>query len=71
MSETFLSREEIVELTGAKLKAGQIRVLQQNGLRHYLNAAGWPVVPRSALDGLPPAADREQTWVPNKARRAA
>lgn len=66
----FLSREEVTELTGAKLKAGQIRVLQRNGIRHYINVAGWPVVPRSAVDGLPPPAAREQTWMPNKARRA-
>lgn len=46
------SQGQVAEITGAHTKAGQLRVLRQAGLRHWLNAAGWPVVPRTAVDGL-------------------
>lgn len=63
MTETFLSREEISELTGAKTRRKQFAVLRTNGIRHYTNAAGWPVVARSAVEGEPPK--REETrWQP-------
>ena len=45
------SHGQVAEITGAHTKAGQLRVLRAAGLRHWLNAAGWPVVPRSAVDG--------------------
>ncbi len=67
MSETFLSREEVVELTGGKTRKVQFRVLRQNGIRHYPNAAGWPVVPRSAVDGSPAKRDDAAGWKPDKA----
>lgn len=46
------SHGQVAEITGAHTKAGQLRVLRQAGLRHWLNAAGWPVVPLSAVDGI-------------------
>lgn len=51
------SHGEVAEITGAHTKACQLRVLRQAGLRHWLNASGWPVVPRSAVDGLKDAQD--------------
>jgi hypothetical protein len=54
---------EVAELTGAHTKAGQIRNLQTNGIRHSINAAGWPVVPVSAIDGAPVARD-PKAWTP-------
>ncbi|WP_460731160.1 DUF4224 domain-containing protein [Lysobacter rhizosphaerae] len=46
-------------MTGAHTRERQIRVLQQNGVRHIINAAGWPVVPISAIDGSSAASKAE------------
>lgn len=35
----FLTRAEVAELTGAKLRRRQISVLVRNGIRHTINAA--------------------------------
>jgi hypothetical protein len=67
---TFLSRDEIAELTGAKTKARQIAILQRNGVRHWINAAGQPVVARCVLEGVAPEKNADQDWSPNKARAA-
>lgn len=48
---TFLSNEELVTLTGYKVAAYQIRWLAREGIRHWVNRAGRPVVPISAIDG--------------------
>ena len=64
LSDTFLTRAEVAELTGTKRRARQIEVLQANGVRHVINASGWPVVPRSAIDtpsARPPGATLEWT----------
>lgn len=44
-----LTREEISELTRCKFKAGQVKFLIKNGIRHYVDAHGWPVVTRAAV----------------------
>lgn len=56
---------EVADLTGAHTRATQIRVLQKNGLRHFINAAGWPVVPLSAVHGGKPD-PKEARWRSNK-----
>lgn len=60
------SQGEVAELTGAHTRKGQLRVLQQNGIRHSLNAAGWPVVPVSAIDGSGSRAEPSRPWRSNK-----
>jgi len=61
-----LSRSEIAELTRSKLRAKQLAFLRTNGIRHYIDGNGWPVVTRAAVEG-----ERDQvqdtTWKPNKA----
>jgi len=61
-----LSRSEIAELTRSKMRAKQLAFLRANGIRHYIDGNGWPVVTRSAVEG-----ERDQvqdmTWKPNKA----
>lgn len=47
----FLTREQVAELTGAKTRKGQIANLRKNGLRHTLNAAGWPMVTIAVVEG--------------------
>ena len=51
-----LSRDELTELTRTPRKARQVAFLRQNGIRHYLDAYGWPVVTRAAV-GIAPADD--------------
>lgn len=51
MSGTFLAYDELAELTGRRAYKLQIETLRKNGIRFFLNAAGKPVVPRSAIEG--------------------
>ena len=62
-----LTRPELAELTRTKLKAGQVAFLRSNGIRHYVDAHGWPVVTRSAVEGEPEPAQAVTSWKPNKA----
>lgn len=63
----FLTRAEVAELTGAHIKRRQIAVLVRNGVRHTINAAGWPMVTRAAVEGRAEPAQDAKTWKPNKA----
>lgn len=70
MKGWLLSKREVAELTRTPQRARQAAFLRQNGIRHYLDAHGWPVVLRSAVE---PAAAQEppaQGWVPNKSSDA-
>jgi len=60
---TFLTRAELRELTGRARKLSQIEVLRANGIAHFVNAAGWPVVPRAAIEGRTMSVPR-QRWSP-------
>ncbi|NMG70329.1 DUF4224 domain-containing protein [Parazoarcus communis] len=50
-SDLFLDDEELVRLTGRRRKSAQLRALRAMRIAHLENAAGEPVVPRSAIDG--------------------
>lgn len=63
----FLTRAEVAELTGAKLRRRQISVLVRNGIRHTINAAGWPMVARAAVEGGAQSDAPAKAWKPNKA----
>jgi len=65
-SGTFLTAKELVELTGRRAHKLQIETLRKQGLPFFLNAAGKPIVPRSAIDGKSEAAAKLQkkTWTP-------
>lgn len=47
---TFVTRDEMAELTGARTRAGQIRWLRERGWVWEPNAAGWPVVLRAHME---------------------
>ncbi|MFM0301436.1 DUF4224 domain-containing protein [Paraburkholderia sediminicola] len=49
----FLSIEELVQLTGRKMKAKQIIALRAMGVPFFVNAFGQPVVARVAIEGRP------------------
>ncbi|MGX9190639.1 DUF4224 domain-containing protein [Stenotrophomonas sp. Ker107b] len=67
MSEKLcLTRDEIKALTRSPQKARQLSFLRQNGIRHYIDCNGWPVVPRAAVGAVehtPPA--KTEKWWPN------
>ncbi|WP_433769352.1 DUF4224 domain-containing protein [Pseudomonas putida] len=63
----FLTHDEVCELTGARTKAGQIRNLKTNGVRHTIKVSGWPCVTVFAVTGQGPVAEVDETpvWVPD------
>ncbi|MEB2316705.1 MAG: DUF4224 domain-containing protein [Xanthomonadaceae bacterium] len=66
MPALCLSRSELAELCRTPQRARQCAFLRANGIRHYVDAYGWPVVLRSAVEDRPDEAVRD-TWKPNKA----
>ncbi|NML61791.1 DUF4224 domain-containing protein [Massilia sp. RP-1-19] len=72
MSETFLTRDEVAELTGRKNKRLQAEHLRKLGLPFWINAAGAAVVPRSAIEGTrTPAPATKPKWEPSVLRKLA
>lgn len=58
MSDTFLSAEEVAELTGVRIgRRGktreelQVEWLRTSGIPFWTNARGRPIIARSAIDG--------------------
>lgn len=45
----FLSRDELIELTGFKQPSKQANWLQRQGIRYYVNHLNKPVVTKDAL----------------------
>jgi hypothetical protein len=69
LSKLCLSREEIAEFTRAHTRARQLAFLRKNGIRHYVDNAGWPVVTLVAI-GVVAADDpliTRKPWKSNKA----
>nr|WP_244147115.1 DUF4224 domain-containing protein [Paraburkholderia bryophila] len=50
----FLSPQELVQLTGRKVKAKQIQALRSMAVPFFVNALGQPVVARVAVEGRTP-----------------
>ena len=67
MADICLSRAEIAAMTRTPQRARQAAFLRQNGIRHYIDAHGWPVVLRSAVEGGQSTAPPATGWKPNKA----
>lgn len=63
-----LSRDEIAEFTRARTKGRQLQFLIRNGIRHYVDASGWPVVTRAAVQGERDASPPAQAWESNKVK---
>lgn len=61
-----MSRQEVAEFTRSHTRAGQAAMLRNNGIRHYLDGHGWPVVLWSAVEGGD-TAQAAKAWKPNKA----
>jgi hypothetical protein len=65
MSDTFLTQEEVAELTGVRTgrrgktrEERQIDWLRTSGIPFWANARGRPIIPRAAIEG------RQQTDEP-------
>lgn len=63
----ILSRQQIAEFTRAHTRAKQLRVLRKNGIRHYVDDDGWPIVTLAAVEGWREAEQDRQPWKPAKA----
>lgn len=63
----WLSRDEIAELRHARCKARQLAFMRHNGIRHYLDAYGWPVVTRAAVEGVKDSEEADRPWKSNNA----
>ncbi|MCI2243845.1 DUF4224 domain-containing protein [Xanthomonas sp. PPL568] len=67
-NEIRLSRDEVRDLTDTPYLDRQIAFLVKNGIRHYIDLNGRPVVLRCTIEGAAAAADADaQAWKPNKA----
>jgi hypothetical protein len=66
MSDLCLSRDEIRDLTRTPIRARQAAFLRANGIRHYLDGHGWPVVLRSSVEGSS-VPKSTPAWTPRKA----
>lgn len=49
----FLTPEQLETLTGYRIQAKQIQWLRKNGIPHYVNALGRPVVTTEAVNARP------------------
>lgn len=67
MSERFLSRDEIAAMTRTPFRKRQVAFFQRNGIRHYVDEHGWPVVTWAAVEGECTPAQDAAEWKPNKA----
>lgn len=67
MADLCLSKPEVAELCRSPQRRRQVQFLRSNGIRHYLDADGWPVVLRSTVEGAAAQDDGETAWKPNKA----
>lgn len=65
-SDLTLSKAEVRQLCRTPIKARQVAFLQKNGIRHYEDAHGWPVVLRSSIDGTRGMREPPRAWQPNK-----
>jgi len=50
MSDSFLTADELEDLTGLVQPAAQVRWLLKNDVHHYVRADGRVRVPRKAID---------------------
>lgn len=60
----FLDDEDVVKLTGKKKKSCQVDVLSSMGILFYINAAGRPVVPISAINSKEELPQKLESWQP-------
>lgn len=65
LSKLCLSREEITEFTRAHTRARQLAFLRNNGIRHYVDNNGWPVVTLAAIGVVEVPKEGRKPWEPS------
>ena len=68
MSDTFLTPDEIAELTGRRRVSHQIPALRMMGIPFWINAVGRPVVARTAIEAQTSRPVMERPWTPRPLR---
>lgn len=68
VSEFTLSKPELADLCRSPQRKHQIGFLRLNGIAHYVDAHGWPVVLRSAVDPAIARVAESRVW---KSRKVA
>lgn len=75
-AEAFLSESEVGTLTGARGGSPgktkyqrQTEWLQSNGVPHFVNIAGRPIVPRSAIENPSQRRQPVKKWQPSAVAR--
>lgn len=63
----YLSRSKIAEMTRTPQRARQVAFFRQNGIRHYVDGHGWPVVTEAAVEGERETEKAVLPWKSNKA----
>ena len=64
MTQTFLAPDDMVTLTGRKLKSKQVEALRRMGIPFLINASGRPVVARAAVEGKRSEIAPRSGWQP-------
>ncbi|WP_321913509.1 DUF4224 domain-containing protein [Paraburkholderia sp. J11-2] len=72
MSDTFLTAEEVGELTGVRMGRGgktreqlQVEWLRTSGIPFWTNARGRPIIARVAIEGKTASAEQpRKKWQP-------
>jgi hypothetical protein len=62
LNKICLSREEIAEFTRAHTRARQLAFLRNNGIRHYVDNNGWPVVTLAAIGVAEDPGEAPKSW---------
>lgn len=65
-ADIALSKDEVRQLCRTPIKARQVAFLRKNGIAHYVDGYGWPVILRSSLDGSRRVARGDDGWRSNK-----
>jgi hypothetical protein len=60
----FLTKDELVTLTGRKNKSNQIEWLRREAIPFRVNATGHPVVTKAAIEGRTEAPQTDRKWTP-------
>lgn len=60
----FLTKDELVTLTGRKNKSNQIEWLRREAIPFRVNATGHPVVTKAAIEGRAEAPQSDRKWTP-------
>ena len=63
--DTFLNDDEIVRLTGRKMKSLQITTLKKMGIPFFVSATGHPIVTRAILEGKKEVMRQQNYWQSN------